>query len=53
MGPICEYCKRCQKNQRLLWKLYAGIARNVKKTQRLQWTHMRVLQQMKNVSDYL
>jgi hypothetical protein len=25
------------KNQRLLWKLYAGIARNVKKTQRLLW----------------
>ncbi len=29
MGPICGYCKRHKKNQWLLWKLYAGIARNV------------------------
>ncbi len=36
MGPICGYCKRCQKNQRLFWRLYAGIARNVK-GQRLLW----------------
>ncbi len=42
-----------KKNQRLLWKLYAGIARNGKKTQRIPWTHMRVLQQLKNVSNYL
>jgi hypothetical protein len=27
--PICGYCKRCQKYQRLLWDLDAGIALNV------------------------
>ncbi len=26
-----------KKNQRLLWKLYAGIAKNVKKSQRIPW----------------
>ncbi len=31
MGPICGYCKKHKKNKWLLWKLYAGIARNVKK----------------------
>ncbi len=30
MGPICGYCKRHKKNQWLLWKLYAGIARDVR-----------------------
>ncbi len=24
MGPICGYCKRCQKNQRLLWGTICG-----------------------------
>ncbi len=28
--PICGYCKRCQKYQRLLWDLDAGIARDAK-----------------------
>ncbi len=27
--PICGYCKRCQKYQRLLWDFDAGIALNV------------------------
>ncbi len=45
MGLICEYCKRCQKNQRLLWELYAGIATN-EECQQLFVTHMRVLQEM-------
>ncbi len=53
MGPVCRYYKKCQKNQRLLWKLYAGIARNVIKTQRIPWIDMRVLQRMKNVNNYL
>ncbi len=30
--PICGYCKRCEKDQRLLWALDAGIARNAKNT---------------------
>ncbi len=42
-----------KKNQRLSWKLYAGIAKNVIKTQRIPWIDMRVLQRMKNVSNYL
>ncbi len=29
MGLRCRYCKRCQKLQRLLWDLDAGIALNV------------------------
>ncbi len=33
-----------KKNQRLLWKLYASIAKNVIKTQRISWIDMRVLQ---------
>jgi hypothetical protein len=42
-----------KKTQRLLWKLYAGIARNVIKTQQQPWIDMRVLQRMKNVNNYL
>ncbi len=41
-----------KKNQRLLWELYAGIVTNVIKTQRIPWIDMRVLQRMKNVSNY-
>ncbi len=51
MGPICGYCKRCQKNQWLLWRLYAGIATNEECAQ-LFMPYMRVLQGMQNVSDY-
>ncbi len=42
-----------KKTQRLLWKPYAGITRNVIKTQQQPWIDMRVLQRMKNVSNYL
>ncbi len=60
-----------EKNQQLLWDLYAGIARDVKKklaaimeiyagitknvikTQWIPWIDMQVLQWMKNVSNYL
>ncbi len=60
-----------EKNQQLLWDLYASIVRDAKKnpaaiieiicgyckecykTQRQPWIDMRVLQQMKNVSNYL
>ncbi len=51
MGPICGYCKRCQKNEPLLWSLYAGIATN----EECQWLfvpYMRVLQGMQNASGY-
>jgi hypothetical protein len=30
MGPICGYYKRHKKTQWLLWKLYVGIAIDVK-----------------------
>ncbi len=40
------------KNQRLLWKLYVGIARNAKKPNDYHGTHMQVLQGMQNVSGY-
>jgi hypothetical protein len=33
-----------KKNQQLLWKVYANIARNVIKTQRIPWIDMWVLQ---------
>jgi hypothetical protein len=36
MGPISGIAKDVTKNQRLSWKLYAGIARNAK-CQRLLW----------------
>ncbi len=60
-----------EKNQQLLWDLYADITRDVKKnptaimeticryckecykTQRQPWIDMWVLQQMKNVCNYL
>jgi hypothetical protein len=51
MGPICGYCKRCQKNQRLLWRLYAGIATN-EECQGLFVPYMRVLQGMQNANGY-
>ncbi len=51
MGPICGYCKRCEKNQRLLWKLYAGITTN-EECQRLFVPYMRVLQGMQNANGY-
>ncbi len=43
MGPICGYCKRCQKKPAAIMEIYAGIARNVIKTQRIPWIDMRVL----------
>ncbi len=51
MGPICGYYKRCQKNQRLLRRLYAGIATN-EECQRLFMPYMWVLQGMQNASGY-
>ncbi len=51
MGPICGYCKKCQKNQPLLWRLYAGIAMN-EECQRLFVPFMWVLQRMQNASGY-
>jgi hypothetical protein len=35
-----------EKNQQLLWDLYASIARDAKKNQWLLWNYMRVLQGM-------
>ncbi len=32
----CKFYNEC-KNQKLLWDLYAGIARHAKKNQRLLW----------------
>jgi hypothetical protein len=40
---ICGYCKTCQKYQRLLWDLYAGIARHAKNTSGYYGIYMRVL----------
>jgi hypothetical protein len=40
-----------KKHQRLLWRLYAGIATN-EKCQRLFVPYMRVLQGMQNASGY-
>jgi hypothetical protein len=51
MGPICKYCKRWQKNQQLLWRLYADIATN-EKCQQLFVPYMQVLQGMQNVIGY-
>ncbi len=51
MGPICGYCKRCQKNQQLLWRLYVGIATN-EECRRLFVPYMRVLQLMQNACGY-
>ncbi len=48
----CKFYNEC-KNQQLLWDLYAGIARNAKKTSSYYGDYMRVLQRMKNVHDYL
>jgi hypothetical protein len=41
----CKFYNEC-KNQQLLWDLYAGIARDAKKTSRYYGTYMRVLQEM-------
>ncbi len=51
LETICGYCKRCEKNQRLFWKLYASIATN-EECQRLFVPYMRVLQGMQNASGY-
>ncbi len=48
----CKFYNEC-KNQQLLWDLYAGIARDAKKTSGYYGDYMRVLQRMKNVNDYL
>jgi len=45
MGVLQKILK---KTQRLLWKLYAGIAKHIIKTQRQSWIDMRVLQEMPN-----
>ncbi len=48
----CKFYNEC-KNQQLLSDLYAGIARDAKKTSNYFGDYMRVLQRMKNVNDYL
>jgi hypothetical protein len=48
----CKFYNEC-KNQQLLWDLYAGIARDAKKTSGYFGDYMRVLQRMKNVNNYL
>jgi hypothetical protein len=45
-GTYMRVLQEMPKKQWLLWKLYAGIARNVIKTQRIPWIDMRVLQGM-------
>ncbi len=47
----CKFYNEC-KNQQLLWDLYAGIARNAKKTSSYYGDYMRVLQGMQNASGY-
>jgi hypothetical protein len=41
----CKFYNEC-KNQQLLWYLYAGIARDAKKTNDYFGDYMRVLQEM-------
>ncbi len=52
MGPICGYCKRCQKKPTGYYgELYTGITTNGE----CQWLfvpYMRVLQGMQNASGY-
>jgi hypothetical protein len=50
-GTYIRVLQKLVKNQRLLWKLYAGIATN-EECQRLFVPYMRVLQGMQNASDY-
>jgi len=50
-GTYIQVLQKLVKNQRLLWKLYAGIATN-EECQRLFVPYMRVLQGMQNASDY-
>jgi hypothetical protein len=42
----CKFYNEC-KNQQLLWDLYAGIARDAKKTSGYFGNYMRVLQEMR------
>jgi hypothetical protein len=50
-GTYTRVLQKLVKNQRLLWKLYAGITTN-EECQRLFVPYMRVLQGMQNASDY-
>jgi hypothetical protein len=50
-GTYIRVLQKLVKNQRLLWKLYAGIATN-EECQRLFVPYMRVLQGMQNASGY-
>jgi hypothetical protein len=52
METICGYYKECYKNLTNTMDRYAGIATN-EECQQLFVIHMRVLQRMKNVSNYL
>ncbi len=40
------------KNQQLLWDLYAGIAKDVRKTNGYYGNYMQVLQGMQNANGY-
>jgi hypothetical protein len=51
MGPIAGIARDAKKNQRLLWRLYAGIATN-EECQRLFVPYMREWQGMQNASGY-
>jgi hypothetical protein len=50
-GTYMRVLQEMPKNQRLLWRLCAGIATN-EECQRLFVPYMRVLQGMQNANDY-
>ncbi len=53
MGPICGYCKRCKKPTVIMETICEYCKECKKKPNDYNGSHMRVLQRMKNVNDYL